>query len=116
MGDELEERSSPAPPAQRRQGSGPRPTHHPSLITSLWRSGDFLKLWAAETISVVGSQVTLLALPLTAALTLQATPAQMGLLAAAETAPFLLIGLPAGAWVDRLRRRPVMIWPTSAGR
>jgi MFS family permease len=53
--------------------------------------------------------VTLLALPLTAALTLQAGPAQMGVLAAVETAPFLLIGLPAGAWVDRLRRRPVMI-------
>lgn len=47
-------------------------------------------------------------LPLTAAL-LAATPVQMGLLAAAETLPFLLIGLPAGAWVDRWRRRPVMV-------
>src|SRR5262245_6935645 len=45
-----------------------------SRHASLWRRGDFLKLWTAETISVVGSQVTLLALPLTAALSLQATP------------------------------------------
>jgi MFS family permease len=76
---------------------------------TLWRHGDFRRLWAAETVSVFGSQVTVLALPLTAALLLAATPVQMGLLAAAETLPFLLIGLPAGAWVDRWRRQPVMV-------
>jgi MFS family permease len=76
---------------------------------SLWRHADFNWFWAAETASVVGSQVTMLALPLTAALLLQATPVQMGVLVAAETLPFLLVGLPAGAWVDRRRRRPVLI-------
>ena len=76
---------------------------------SLWRQGDFRKLWAAETISVFGSQFTLLAIPLIAALTLQASPVEMGILAAVDTAPFLLIGLFAGVWVDRLRRRPVLI-------
>ncbi|MBI4493673.1 MAG: MFS transporter [Chloroflexi bacterium] len=76
---------------------------------SLWRRPDFLKLWAAETISVFGSQFTLLALPLIAAVALQASAAEMGILVAAERAPFLLIGLFAGVWVDRHRRRPILI-------
>jgi MFS family permease len=80
-----------------------------SRFTGLWRHPDFLKLWAGQTISLFGSQVTLLALPLTAVVALDATPAQMGLLGAAEFAPFLLLGLFAGVWVDRLRRRPLMI-------
>jgi MFS family permease len=75
----------------------------------LWRHPDFVKLWAGETISLVGSQITLLALPLTAVLTLGATPGQMGLLGAIQYAPFLLLGLFAGVWVDRLRRRPILI-------
>lgn len=75
----------------------------------LWRHADFLRLWAGQTISQFGSQITLLALPLTAALTLRATPAEMGILAATETAPFLLVGLFAGVWVDRLRRRPMLL-------
>lgn len=75
----------------------------------LWRHADFLRLWAGQTISQFGSQITLLALPLTAALTLHATPAEMGILSAAETAPFLLVGLFAGVWVDRLRRRPILL-------
>jgi MFS family permease len=68
-----------------------------------------MKLWAASAISDVGSQVTLVALPLIAALSLGATPWQMGLLSAAGSAPILLVGLFAGVWVDRLRRRPLMI-------
>lgn len=68
-----------------------------------------MKLWSAQTISVFGSQFTGLAIPIIAALTLQATPAQMGILTAVEMAPFLLIGLFAGVWVDRLPRRPVLI-------
>jgi len=81
----------------------------------LWRHREFLKFWAGAAISDVGSQVTLLAVPLIAALTLQATPWQMGLLAAAGGAPILLVGLFAGVWVDRVRRRPVMI-ATDLGR
>jgi MFS family permease len=78
-------------------------------LTSLWRHADFLKLWAGQTISLVGSKITFLALPLTAILVLEITPAQMGLLTVAETLPALLVGLFAGAWVDRTRHRPVMI-------
>ncbi len=81
----------------------------------LWRRGDFVRFWAAQSISAVGSQVTLLALPLVAALTLEASAFEVGVLAAAETAPFLLVGLFAGVWVDRLRRRPVLI-ATDLGR
>ena len=72
-------------------------------------------MWTASAISDVGSQVTAVALPLLAALSLGATPWQMGLLSAAESVPTVLIGLFAGAWVDRLRRRPVLI-ATDLGR
>jgi predicted MFS family arabinose efflux permease len=73
------------------------------------RDREFLKFWLGESVSLIGSQVTLLALPLTAILLLGATPLEMGVLGAVEFAPFLLLTLPAGAWVDRLRRRPVMV-------
>jgi MFS family permease len=76
---------------------------------SLWRHPDFMKLWTAETISQLGTQVTLLALPLTAILILKASPFQVGLLGTMEFLPFILVGLPAGVWVDRLRRRPILI-------
>jgi MFS family permease len=75
----------------------------------LWRHPDFLKLWAGETVSLLGSQVTLLAMPLVAVLTMNATPFQMGLLGMVQYLPWLLVGLVAGAWVDRMRRRPVMV-------
>jgi Na+/melibiose symporter-like transporter len=68
-----------------------------------------MKLWVGETISVFGSMITGLALPITAAVLLKATPTQMGILGAAASAPFLLVGLFAGVWVDRLRRRPILI-------
>lgn len=77
-------------------------------LTGLWRHPDFLKLWAGDTISLFGLHATVLALPLTA-VALGATAFQMGLLAAAQTAPALLLGLFAGVWVDRLRRRPILI-------
>lgn len=75
----------------------------------LYRNSDFIKFWSGQSISLVGSQVTALALPLTAAITLQATAMQMGVLTAIQYAPFLLIGLFVGVWVDRLRRRPILI-------
>ena len=75
----------------------------------LWRHPDFLKLWSAETISQVGSQVTGLALPLVAIITLDVSAFEVALLGVIEFAPFILISLPAGVWVDRLPRRPILI-------
>lgn len=80
------------------------------LPGSLWRHGDFAKLWTGQTVSVLGSQITPLALPLTAAVTLRASPGEMGWLRVAEYLPPVLVGLVAGVWVDRLRRRPILIW------
>ena len=76
---------------------------------SLWRHGDFRKLWTAATVSVLGSQVTLIAVPYIALTMLHASVFQVSLLAAVEMLPFLLLTLPAGAWLDRVRRRPVLI-------
>lgn len=76
---------------------------------SLWRHADFIKFWTGQTISALGSRITRDGLPLAAVLTLGATPAEMGLLAAVGTAPVILVGLFAGVWVDRLRRRPILI-------
>jgi len=75
----------------------------------LWRHPDFLKLWAGQTVSLFGSAFTTLALPLTAVLVLGATPLEMGLLAAIGGAPWFLFGPFAGVWVDRVRRRPLLI-------
>jgi len=69
----------------------------------------FRTLWLGQTISMMGSQVTTYALPLLAVLTLHTTPSQMGVLRALAFAPAMLIGLVAGVWVDRLRRRPLLI-------
>ena len=76
---------------------------------SLLRHPDFLKLWTAETVSVFGSAITQLALPLIAATVLDVTPFEFGLLTTIEFLPFILLSLPAGVWVDRLRRRPILI-------
>ena len=85
-----------------------RPQQHPHLGT-LWSHRDFRKLWAGETVSLLGSQVTMLALPLTAVVLLKATPLQMGILNAAEFAPFLFVTLLVGIWVNHKRRRPILI-------
>jgi MFS family permease len=79
------------------------------LFAGLWRHPDFMKLWAGQTISEFGSRITRDGLPLIAILVLAASPAQMGILTAAASLPVLLFGLFAGVWVDRLRRRPIMI-------
>jgi MFS family permease len=78
-------------------------------LTGLWRRPDFLTLWAAQTLAALSANVTNLAVPLIAALTLYASPFEMGLLGAMATLPNILIGLFAGTWVDRARRRPIMI-------
>ncbi len=80
--------------------------------TGLWAHPDFLRLWVGQSISLCGTEITRLALPLTAVVVLQATPVQMGLLNAVQLAPFLLVGLVAGIWVDRWRRRPILLWAT----
>ncbi len=76
---------------------------------TLWRHRDFRLLWAGQTASQFGTFVGVTVLPVLAVTTLAATPLEMGLLTAAENAAFLLLGLPAGVWVDRMRRRPLMV-------
>ena len=75
----------------------------------LFHDAVYRRLWLSILISSVGGQVTLLALPLTAALLLHATPLQMGLLTAVEVLPFALFSLPAGVWLDRVRKLPVYV-------
>ena len=75
----------------------------------LLRDVAYRRLWTSILISSLGGQVTMLALPLTAAVLLQATPTQMGLLTAMEIVPFVLFSLPAGVWLDRVSKLPVYI-------
>jgi MFS family permease len=76
----------------------------------LWRHADFLRLWAAQTVSQVGSQISLVAIPLVAIIVLEARPFEVAALGAVEMLPFLLIALPAGVWVDRLPRKPILVF------
>ena len=79
------------------------------MTASLWRHADFMKLWAGQTVSELGSVVTRTAVPLVALLVLGAGPFEMALLVVSASLGVLLVGLVAGAWVDRLRRRPLLI-------
>jgi hypothetical protein len=76
---------------------------------SLWRHSDFMRLWSGQTHSVFGSVIGSAAMSFTAILFLHATPFQMGVLYAMQTLPGFLASLFAGAWVDRLPRRPLLI-------
>lgn len=78
-------------------------------MTSLFRHPDFRRLWIGDTISQAGTQLSLIAVPVIAVQTLNADERSMGLLAACENMAFLVVGLPAGAWVDRWRKRRVLI-------
>ena len=99
----------------------PRPEPTP---VNLFRHPNFRKLWVGDTISQFGTQVSQLAIPLVAILFLNASPFEVALLGTVEFLPFLLFTLPAGAWVDRLQRRPILIigdlgpgaWPWSRSR
>jgi len=75
----------------------------------LWRHGDFVKLWSGQTISLFGTQVSQLAIPLAAILVLGASAFEVAVLGMVEFLPFLLFALPAGVWVDRLRRKPILV-------
>jgi hypothetical protein len=77
--------------------------------TDLLRDPTYRRLWTSILISSFGGQVTLLALPLSAAVLLHASPTQMGVLTAAEIVPFALFSLPTGVWLDRVRKLPVYI-------
>ncbi|WP_340385675.1 MFS transporter [Streptomyces sp. SS7] len=70
---------------------------------------DFFLLWTGETVSGLGNSITVVALPLIAVAVLDASSTAVGLLAAVVWLPWLLVGLPVGAWVDRTRKRPLMI-------
>jgi MFS family permease len=82
----------------------------------LLRQPEFLKLWAGQSISQLGDQVTLLALPLAAVLTLDASAAQMGFLVAAELLPHLFFSLLAGVWIERSARRRHLMIAADVGR
>jgi MFS family permease len=77
--------------------------------TDLLRDATYRRLWTSILISAFGGQVTLLALPLSAAVLLHAAPTQMGLLTAMELIPFALFSLPTGVWLDRVRKLPVYV-------
>lgn len=75
----------------------------------LWRDRSYRRLWISILTSSFGNQVMVLALPLTAAVLLQASPTQMGLLTSVELVPFILLSLPSGVWLDRVRKLPVYV-------
>ncbi|HXJ38210.1 MAG TPA: MFS transporter, partial [Bryobacteraceae bacterium] len=78
-------------------------------FTGLWANADFMRLWIGQTTSALGSVIGIAALGFTAIQYLHATPFQLGLLFAARLAPGFLAALFAGAWADRIRRRPILI-------
>jgi MFS family permease len=92
-------------PADSARGPGAQPGRAGTVLGNR----DFVKLWIGETISLMGTQVTSFALPLVAIITLNASVFQVGLLAATKYVPVIALSLLAGVWLDRRRRRPVLI-------
>lgn len=80
----------------------------------LWRNANFLKFWIGEGISLFGTQVTVIALPLTAVLTLHAGAEELGIIRFLQYFPYLIFGLPFGVIVDRSRHRLIMIVANTA--
>lgn len=93
-----------------RQAQGPDSQGVAGTKGSLWRDRNFLTFWTGQAFSQFGAQITELAIPVLAVLVLNATEFEVGVLTAANVAAFLVVGLPAGAWIDRMRKRHVMIW------
>ncbi len=81
----------------------------PLAANDLLRDASYRRLWSSILISSLGGQITLLALPLTAAVLLHASPSQMGILTSMELLPFVLLSLPVGVWLDRVRKLPVYV-------
>lgn len=101
--------------AKRDESTGPPDRLRSALVRNpfaspLWRNHAFVRVWTAATISIFGSLITRIALPLLAILTLGAGPIEVAVLRGMDLGAALVVGLTAGAWVDRLRRRPVLIW------
>jgi MFS family permease len=88
----------------------PAHTTEDAAAPRLWRDRTFLAFWSASTVSIFGSLITRTALPFAAILVLGAGPLEISALRSVELIAALIVGLVAGAWVDRLRRRPIMIW------
>lgn len=86
----------------------------PDKLPSLWRNADFMKFWVGETVSLVGNQVTILALPLTAIYAFNASDEQVGVMRFLQLVPYMGLALLFGVWVDRSRRRHVMIWSNAS--
>jgi MFS family permease len=106
--------SGVAAPDDRRDGSRIAAGLHPATAEvtrprSLFREQAFRRLFTANAMSTVGTQVSFVAVPLVAVMMLNATPGQVGALGVLKTVAFLLVGLPAGVWLDRMRRRGVMV-------
>ena len=99
----------PVPTDPQTHSPTPTSTPAPSRPPSPWRVRDFRTLFGATTLSQLGTNVGYVAVPLVAVAALDAGPGQVGALATLSTLAFLLIGLPAGAWVDRMRHRRVLI-------
>ncbi|MGW2372192.1 MFS transporter [Kitasatospora sp. NPDC001683] len=106
-----------APGPQTQAHTGPADERPPTPVQDpapLWRNRDFLKFWSGETLSLLGTQVTTLALPLTAVIAFDATPEQVGLLRFLQLVPYLGLALLFGVLVDRMRRRRVMLLANGA--
>nr|AFD20768.1 export protein [Streptomyces rimofaciens] len=100
------------PPGQRSEGPPGESHAEPSAEPpggSLWHNRDFLRFWFGETLSLLGTQVTNLALPLTAINAFHATDEQVGVLRFLQLVPYLGLALVFGVWVDRARRRRIML-------
>src|SRR3954453_14542977 len=99
-----------SPSASHSPSTGELPMRRPTRpTTGLWNHQDFMKLWTGQSISEFGTQISGLAIPWLAAVNLHVSPFLFSLLAVVGFLPFILFALPAGVWVDRLRRRPILI-------